>query len=297
MTDMISIPDTNRVPTGANAGNALELKADRIGKEMTTPPTRYSPLRIQLNRTARRLLWPRPAIYTPIGLMRRRGNVLSKSGELFFCGYPRSGNTFARTAFLQANPGATLQSHRHIPPFVLHQVRAGVPGLILIRRPLDAAISWAIHENQTLEEAVAYWNDYYETLMPARSGLLVARFEDVTKDFGGVIEEFNAMWGTDYARFDHTRENELKCFGETEDIQRESEGKIIEMRVCRPSAQRRMVRDRVAERIDDSSFLRAELMKANDLYDRFLGGTEVAAPLYATEEVGALAQYAEAVSR
>jgi len=238
-------------------------------KDNPMPPTRFSSFRIRLNRSARRMLWPRPAIYSPIGLLRKRGNVLSHDAELFFCGYPRSGNTFVRTAFLLANPGAKLQSHRHIPPFVLHQVNAGIPGMILIRKPLDAAVSWAIHENETLEEAVAYWNDYYETLMPVRGELFVARFEDVTEDFGGVIERFNARWGTDYARFEHTAENTAQCFELTEDLQRGAEGRVREMRVCRPSAERRVVKDSVLSQMEPSSFLKSELAKANELYERF----------------------------
>ena len=235
----------------------------------STPPTRFSASRIHLNRAARRLLWPRPILYFPFGMLRNRGNVFSKEAELYISGYPRSGNTFARTAFLSVNPGARVQSHRHIPTFDIQAIKRGVPGMVLIRTPLDAAVSWAIHENETLEEALAYWNDFYETLLPFRPQLFLARFEEVTTDFGGVIKALNARWGTSYAAFDHTPENAAKCFQVTEEEHRKPCGEIRECEVGRPSAPRRLVKQTHLQQLNQSDFLREELARAKELYRTF----------------------------
>lgn len=233
-------------------------------------PTEFSPGKIVLNRWARRLLWPRPVAYFPFGLLRNRGNVLRRNVHLYISGYPRSGNTFARTAFLSANPGIEIRSHRHIPTFVLQLARNRVPGVVLIRQPLDAAISWAIHENQTLEEAMAYWNDYYQALMPVRSQLFVASFEDVTSDFGGVMRAFNARWRTSYVPFEHTPENAAQCFQVTEEEHRLPSGNIREMQVCRPSESRRTLKEGLLRELAQSNFLKRELASANVLYRSFL---------------------------
>jgi hypothetical protein len=235
-----------------------------------SPPVKFSMARIRLNRMARRILWPRPACYYPFGLLRRRGSVFNSNFEIYISGYPRCGNTFARTAFLTANPGVKVQSHRHIPSFVLQSIKLGVPGLVLLRTPLDAAVSWAIHENQTLEEAIAYWNDYYETLMPVRSQLFIARFEDVTTDFGGVIKAFNQKWRTSFVPFNHTPENAADCFRVTEEEHRQPSGLIREMQVCRPSPERRSVKEAHLQQLNQSSFLRDELSRASRLYETFL---------------------------
>ena len=234
------------------------------------PPTNFSAPRIHLKRAARRLLWPHPSIYYPFGVLRKRGNVFRKSAQLFMGGYPRSGNTFAQIAFAVANPGVRIRSHQHIPTFVLCLTKAEIPGLVVIRPPLDAAVSWAIHENQPLEEAVAYWNDYYETLLPVRSQLFVARFKDVTTDFGAVIEAFNARWGTDYTPFVHTAETAAQCFKVTENDNRAPGGEIREMRVCRPSMERQIVKEAHLDQLDRSNLLREELARANELYERFV---------------------------
>jgi len=256
------------------------------------PPTKFSAPKIRLKRTARRLLWTRPAAYFPFGILRGRGNVFRKNVDLFMAGYPRCGNTFTRVAFLSANPGVPILTHQCVPSFVLHLAHCEIPGLMLIRNPLDSAVSWAIHQNLSvqepgvvkrftssawhphhdlsLEEAVAFWNDYHETLLPVRSQLFVARFEEVTKDFGAVMKNFNTRWGTDYVPFEHTVENAARCFQVTENEHTMPNGKILEMQVCRPSKKRDIVKETCLDQMEQSSFLREELARAKELYDAFV---------------------------
>jgi hypothetical protein len=95
-------------------------------------------------RMGRLIFWPRPALYFPFGVLRNRGNVFRSDFELHISGYPRSGNTFAVKAFLMANPGTPLRSHRHIPTFAVQSAKNSQPGMVLIRNPVDAAVSWSI---------------------------------------------------------------------------------------------------------------------------------------------------------
>jgi hypothetical protein len=48
--------------------------------------------------------------------------------------------------------------------------------------------------------------------MPYREGFVIARFEEVTQDFGQVIRRVNSYFGTDFHIFKHTDENVQKCF-------------------------------------------------------------------------------------
>jgi hypothetical protein len=148
----------------------------------------------------------------------------------------------------------------------------GIPGLVLIRKPLDASVSLAIFENWSLERAVSYWNDYYETLLPVRSELFLARFEDVTKDFGAVMAAFNKRWGTPYETFKHTIENAAHCFRVTEDEARCRDGEVLEAHVCRPSRWRANVKEACLGQLNQSDFLQEELARANELYDLFVNG-------------------------
>ncbi|HEX4084698.1 MAG TPA: hypothetical protein VHY22_07305 [Chthoniobacteraceae bacterium] len=243
-----------------------------------------------------------------MGLLRGRGNALRSDAKLFMAGYPRCANTFTRTAFLMANPGVPLLTHQCIPSFVIRMAQSGVPGLLLIRNPLDSAVSWAIHQNLsiqsdqvrsrfssavwgrhrdiTIEEALAYWNDYHEALLPIRNALLIAKFEDVTNDFGDVMRAFNARWDTSYTPFRHTVENAARCFEFTEEEHREKDGSVLEMQVCRPSAKRRLIKEALMENLGNSTVLSRELKRANELYTEFVNPRKV--PRSSTAAVPAL---------
>ena len=223
-------------------------------------------------RAIKHVIWPRPLLYFPVGMLRRRGNVLNTHWDFFMGGYPRSANTFTQMAFLSTNPTVNLQTHRHVPTFVLQMVKSGIPGLVLIRKPIDAAVSNAISSNWSLERAVAYWNDYHETLLPVRSEIFLARFEDVTKDFGAVMRAVNARFGTSFTPFVHTPENTSRCFRLTEDICRESKGELTERHVCRPSKWRQNIKETCLDQMERSDFLQEELARANELYDLFVNG-------------------------
>ena len=207
-------------------------------------------------------------LYWPFGLLRSRGNVFSRDMDLHISGYPRSGNTFTCAAFKMANPGARVESHRHIPTFVLESVAQGIPGMVLIRKPLDAATSWAIHEDESLEEAVLYWIDFHEVLLPVRDKLFFVRFEDVTSDFGAVIRAFNARWGVNYTPFEHTAENAAKCFQVIEEDHGDHGG-VREMQICRPEPKRKAAKSSHILRLNESNFLKSELAHANELYAQF----------------------------
>lgn len=234
------------------------------------PQVDFSAAKLRLLRTARRIFWPHPALYYPFGILRKRGNVLDKSIEFYISGYPRSGNTFAREAFASVNPQVHFRSHRHIPTFILHSLSCGIPGIVLIRRPVDAALSWAIHEKQSLEQTIMYWIDYYTTLLPVRSDLFIVKFEAVTEDFGRVIKQFNARSGLAFSPFEHTPENAAKCFEATEEENRDPRGEIREMRVSRPSKLRKNVKKTFLQKLKGSELLTEEIARADELYDKFL---------------------------
>src|SRR5581483_5386715 len=111
-----------------------------------------------------------------------------------------------------------------------------------VRARFSSAV-WGKHRDITVEEAVAYWNDYHEALLPIRNSLMIAKFEDVTNDFGDIIRSFNNRWGTSFTPFNHTVETAARCFEVTESEHRESDGSVLEMQVCRPSAKRRLIKE------------------------------------------------------
>src|ERR671920_2182155 len=62
--------------------------------------------------------------------------------QLVIEGFPRSGNSFARRAFIMAQDEPQIKNHiahhLHVPAQVVQAARWQIPTLVLIRRPRDA---------------------------------------------------------------------------------------------------------------------------------------------------------------
>ena len=87
-----------------------------------------------------------------------------KSIDLVLEGYPRSGNTYAEHMLRIMCPGLRWISHTHSPG-TLHWARMHqIPTLILIREPLDAAVSLFIYRMQqvSLFLCVHEWESFHQ---------------------------------------------------------------------------------------------------------------------------------------
>lgn len=219
-----------------------------------------------LRRLGRRLFWPWPAFYATLGFLKRGLNVLEDGYQLYIDGYPRSGNTFALKAFLLANPGTRVRSHRHIPTFIMLSIQRNEPGMVLIRKPVDAAVSWAIHQREPLLPALAYYNDYHSVLLRRREQLFFVSFEAATTDFGAVIRSFNEHWGASYAPFDHTPQNVAICLVSIETDCAGRTGEALERGVARPSVWRKPLQEKLLRELNSSPAAQKELRRANELY-------------------------------
>jgi len=106
-------------------------------------------------------------------------------------GYMRSANTFSTVAFQTSQPRPVrLAHHLHAPAQIIAAARLGIPVLVPVRPPRDAAISVTIRSPQvSLRQALDAHRRFHEAILPVRGSCHVARFEDVTSDLGAVIAE------------------------------------------------------------------------------------------------------------
>jgi hypothetical protein len=129
-------------------------------------------------------------------------------------GFPRSGNTFAVVAFRMAQERSFhVAHHLHAQAQVIRAVKWRIPVCLLIREPIEAVKSLVVKlPFIRLGDALRVYWEFYSDLRPFRDQMVVARFEEVTQDFGGVIERINRKFGTDFKRFVHTPGNVEKVF-------------------------------------------------------------------------------------
>ena len=63
-----------------------------------------------------------------------------------------------------------------------------IPTLVLIRRPRDAVLSFAVWDPISVDQALGYYISFYETSEKYRGAYVLGLFEEVTEDCGQVIK-------------------------------------------------------------------------------------------------------------
>jgi hypothetical protein len=249
--------------------------------------------------------WARHPSYLTYSTRRHPTAVVRAGTELVIEAYPRSANTFSAFAFQISQPRPVRVAHHlHAPAQIAAAVRRGVPALVPVRHPRDCAISITIRSpHVSLAQALEAYRRFHEAIVPYRDFCHVALFEDVTGDFGRVVEALNAQFGTAFTPFRHTPENVEQVYALIEERARQpahaaaihayvcgliSKGDLeaarelagpaaadaggrVEQRVARPSSERRDLQARLAERYHEEGLARLR-ERAESAYRRFAFG-------------------------
>jgi hypothetical protein len=201
----------------------------------------------------------------------KRATLARRGTALVIEGFPRSGNTFSVAAFQIAN-GQRLHLGRHLhgAPHLLRAKRLGTPAIALVRAPADAVASYLVRrEGLRAEDALVEYLDFYRTAWSARDAFVVGLFDEVTSDFGTVIDRVNERFGTSFARYEATPDNEVAAFELVEEMNRlECRGEVVESHVGRPSAERDQRKQEVAASLGRPRAVRL-LGRAQDLYSQY----------------------------
>jgi hypothetical protein len=137
-----------------------------------------------------------------------RARIVTPETQLVIEGFPRSANSFARVAFNRAQKGTVrIATGLHVPAQVIRAARWRIPTLVLIRRPKDAVLSFAIRDPISIEQALEYYLSFYETIEGYADAYVLGTFEEVTEDFGRVIRRLNDRFGTSFSPFPHNERN------------------------------------------------------------------------------------------
>jgi hypothetical protein len=201
----------------------------------------------------------------------KRATLARRDTAIVIDGFLRSGNTFSVAAFQVSNgPQLHVARHLHGAPHILRAVRLELPTVLLIRRPADAVRSYLVRRpTLTPADAVLEYLDMYITAWRARDGYVVGLFDQVTTDFGSVIDAVNQRFGTTFARYVPTPENEAAAFAVVEEMnRRECRGEVVETHVGRPSAERELRKEQIGELMERPR-VRSLLARADDLYARY----------------------------
>src|SRR5437773_3659904 len=79
----------------------------------------------------------------PLARARGRNHPIGPDTEIVIEGFPRSATSFAVAAFRLAQDREVVVGHHvHSPAQVIEAVRRGVPAIVLVREPEEAALSF-----------------------------------------------------------------------------------------------------------------------------------------------------------
>lgn len=228
--------------------------------------------RTELDRIGLRLgrycLWPYPRLYWPVGKWRDRVRHFGNC-DLWVGGYPRSGNTFLWKWMERAFPEKQIGGHLHVPPSIIRQIQQGRHGILTLRSPRDAVVSWSLYTHQSLRDCLHYYIDFHRVLLPYRKKMIIAPFENITMEPAHVIENFGQRVGLQTCLCEVDRNDICEIFRSIEEDWRNGDGSLDEMKVARPSEQRRAAAHTLRLELDRSRSIRPVLLHAEKLYRKF----------------------------
>ena len=126
-------------------------------------------------------------------------NFTNSNTQIVIEGYPRSANSSTTSHFHNFNPNVNIAHHHHVPAQIIRGVESFTPIIVLIRNPIEAIASFKCYEpNISLTLAIKAYISFYKTILPYKSGFIVASFPKVILDFDVVIARLNKKFKTNF---------------------------------------------------------------------------------------------------
>lgn len=199
--------------------------------------------------------------------------IVSAQSAITIEGFPRSGNSFAKSAFNSSQPEALqIATHVHSAAQVIRSVQLQVPTMVLLRAPADACLSLVALDYEiagispkaistskataTLIHNLIAYRRFYQTVLKVHDQVVIAEFSLVTSDLGKVIERINQKYGTHFETYNNCPQNDSKLF--------ESGGFHLS-----PNENRNTIKAAIKS-ILESAKIQPHLQSAEEVYQRIL---------------------------
>ena len=145
-----------------------------------------------------------------------------------------------------------ISVHFHVPAQVVRAARWQIPTLVLIRKPKDAVLSFALWNPISVDQALKYYISFYETSEKYRDAYVLGLFEEITEDFGQVIKRINDKFGTTFSLFRHDEGNVGRVFADMDTYARERFGEEQwERKVFHPTGVKERMKQEIEHELDN----------------------------------------------
>lgn len=168
---------------------------------------------------------------------------ITSATRLVIDGFPRSANSYAMQAFIQAqgDDNRVCAGHAHSPAILVRARHMKIPAMLVIREPAAAVASLLqFMPYLTPGLAISSYINFHRALLPSRHDLYVADFDLIVNDYGRVISDLNARYGAQFLPYVKTPEAEARVRVRLEEMDTHNNGGLLNERsVSRPSEYRR----------------------------------------------------------
>lgn len=203
--------------------------------------------------------------------------VLRPTDAMLIEGYPRSANSFAYYAFLLSQPcDLKIGNHCHTPSQFSLARKYQTPSLLVLRDPIDAALSYMIYEPKlSASKALWLYIQFHKPMIRNTKGYVVGEFHEVISDFGLVIRRVNKFFDCDFSCFGHTDRDVTKVYNyinRTKEDRSKKLGSLANdsLRSTTPTNEKNVHKVQRLHELQSSNLLPL-LNEANDLYKALLG--------------------------
>jgi len=218
-----------------------------------------------------------PRLYLDFLKLKRRNHwsktwVVDASTQVVIEGYPRSANSYFFSAFkLMQERELKIATHVHTSAQVIRACQLRLPTIVMLRHPLDAAMSFKALDCQCnpekvhkylkipLSQYLKRYYRYYEHIYPYREQYIVALFEQVVQTISPTIQQLNKHFNTDFIARELTDLEQKKVF--------EEGGRHLS-----PNAKRELIKERIKSEVGASSSVIA-LQRAERIYYQLQSGS------------------------
>jgi hypothetical protein len=194
-----------------------------------------------------------------------RGGRVTSTTQLVIEGFPRSANTYALAAFRCSNgPDPRVADHLHAARSVQLAVRRQLPCVVLVRDPVDACSSLIQRQPVLPRTALAAYVRFYSQVIAVADRVVVSDFPTTTGDFGSVVRELNARFGTSYVPYVRNDANEAWCREFITEADRVDQGAVQTSTIALPHAARAEGHERARALVLAEEALAAEAARTYD---------------------------------
>ncbi|WP_339816141.1 sulfotransferase domain-containing protein [uncultured Imperialibacter sp.] len=118
----------------------------------------------------------------------------AKGDQLYFDGYPRSGNTYDVGLISDLVPGLVWAHHLHSEAALKIALKLGIKTVVIIRNPLQAVSSFIYTKNKAatteeIEALVQRYTKYYSFVKEKMNDLTLLSFESLTNNTAGFVTQ------------------------------------------------------------------------------------------------------------